>query len=291
MKIDVLALLGPKKSVPMKGKVSAGFEATLKSRMAPAPESDVAPETKTEKKPRKFHSTEEALLVSRAVMARAPLVFLTKPSELKVGPPHVDSSPRLRGTVPALTAEPVHPAVKKGVAVVRQERPDSKDKKETDELTRALGEDVKPTAAKPTESFQVEPPVALKDAAPLAHVAPLILDDSSIRAVLLPTIARISLDTGELGKINLQLKVHDGITDVRAQGTGAQILEARQGEIRVALAREGLALGHFDLTQSGSQHPHNPYERPEAEAVPPAARRLTTTTEIADEAGRVHIKA
>ena len=45
--------------------------------------------------------------------------------------------------------------------------------------------------------------------------------DASVRAVLLPTVARLSMDTGEAGRLNVQLKVQDGVTDIRAAGPAA----------------------------------------------------------------------
>jgi hypothetical protein len=48
-------------------------------------------------------------------------------------------------------------------------------------------------------------------------------------------------------------------------------------------------MGHFDLTQSGSQYHHA--EWPEFDAGPPTARRAAaTTSDVAVEDGRVHVK-
>ena len=110
------------------------------------------------------------------------------------------------------------------------------------------------------------------------------MDDPSLRIVMLPTVARMSLDTGENGRLNLQLKVRDGVTELQATGPATQLLESRQGELRVALAKEGLALGHFDLTQSGSQQHATPSapiskcsHRPRSDAPPvPLTQRPKT---------------
>ncbi len=163
-----------------------------------------------------------------------------------------------------------------------------KEERKTDEIP-ALKTEAAPTPVA-SEPLKTEAPPAIRDAAPLAPLAPLMMEDPSLRVVLLPTIARLSLDTGEAGQLNVQLKMHDGVTDVRASGPAAQLLESRQGEIRVALAKEGLAMGHFDLTQSGSQQRHA--ERPEFETSPrPTAPRATHVPETATEDGRVHVKA
>jgi hypothetical protein len=131
----------------------------------------------------------------------------------------------------------------------------------------------------------------------LAPLAPA-LEDPSLRVVMLPNVARLSIETQDSGALNLQLKVNDGVTDVRASGPAASLIEARQGELRLALAHEGLALGHFDLTQSdhrGAQH--HRFESPEDREPTPHRHVATrshepsnsTTTTRAD--GRLSVKA
>ncbi|MFO0596303.1 MAG: flagellar hook-length control protein FliK [Myxococcaceae bacterium] len=129
------------------------------------------------------------------------------------------------------------------------------------------------------------------DAAPLSHVAPMMLEDPSARAVLLPTVARLAVDTGDAGKLTVQLKVNDGVTEIRAAGPAAALLEARQGELRVALAHEGLSLGQFDLTQSGRDQHHAPADVEEGAPLAPRAATTSRSTEAVVEDGRLHVKA
>lgn len=310
MKLDALMALGKKTDSGRKqNKPAAGFETMLRaaeapktraSRPAPAP-SPAA----DEKKPRAVSSTDEALLVSRALTphARPAPLIVTKSTELK--------APSVTG----LTAKPmtVQKLVTLDQLAIRSkdqhaparvtgpiEKPQSSrpevghDKKKPEEPSLAaptLAPAAPPVVTQAAEPFHIEAPPALKDAAPLAPLAPLMHEDPSLRVVLLPNIARMSMDTGEAGRINVELKVQNGITELRATGPAAQLLESRQGELRVALAKEGLALGHFDLTQSGSQQRHGA-DRPEFEvSPPPTARRAAKSTDLATEDGRVHVKA
>lgn len=289
MRVDGLAgHADPKSKRPE--KPASGFEALLEDEGSPPPAS------RDEKKPRPATGTEEALLVSRSLAAHArpaPLI-VTKQPELKA------PATKLAVAAKAVTVEQLVSRSKTQHEPARLAAPGEK-KPTKGELTREpkKGEEAKPTLAPPTittaapstsEPFRIEAPPALRQAAPLAPVAPLILDDPSLRIVLLPTVARMSLDTGEAGRLHVQLKVRDGITELHASGPASQLLEARQGELRVALAKEGLALGQFDLTQSGSGHRHA--ERPDLErSAPPTARRAEFSPDTAIEDGRVHVKA
>jgi len=128
---------------------------------------------------------------------------------------------------------------------------------------------------------------------PLPNVLPAHLEDPSLRVVVLPNIARMNVETQD-GSLSLQVRVHDGVTDVRASGAGSMLVEARQGELRLALAHEGLKLGQFDLTQSdsgSSRHPrHEPTDERTTAATPrPTLRQQPTTTLRAD--GRLSVKA
>ena len=111
---------------------------------------------------------------------------------------------------------------------------------------------------------------------------------------MLPNVARLNVETQDSGTLSLQVKVHDGVTDIRAAGPAASLVEARQGELRLALAHEGLALGHFDLTQSDHQgasqqrfEPHDEREPlPRRTHVRPESSSSTTRAE-----GRLSVKA
>lgn len=135
---------------------------------------------------------------------------------------------------------------------------------------------------------------ALQQPNPLPNVAPAYLDDPTLRVVVLPNVARLNVETQDSGTLSLQVKVHDGVTDIRAAGPAASLVEARQGELRLALAHEGLALGHFDLTQSDHQgasqqrfEPHDEREPlPRRTHVRPESSSSTTRAE-----GRLSVKA
>lgn len=149
-----------------------------------------------------------------------------------------------------------------------------------------------PTAAnapsRPTEPTAVAPPP------PVPFVAPAHLDDPSLRVVVLPNIARMNVETKE-GSLSLQVRVHDGVTDVRASGTGAMLVDARQSELRLALAHEGLKLGQLEFAQSDArsssrhQRPETPEDRAHATGRRPTLRQQLTTTLRAD--GRLSVKA
>lgn len=306
MKVDLSSLLGAKRAdaAARKGKAAPGFEALLRDTeggKAPARQ----PASADEKKPRSITGTEEALLVARTLppAARPAPLIVTKSQDLK-------GAAKAPAAVEARTAVTVEHLATRAKAVHEHQRvtaPTEKRATRTEAVrelpleaptreSKKLDEPTPPQLAAPqaapqvNEPFHLEAPPPVQDARPLAPVAPLVLDDPSARVVLLPTVARMTLDTGDAGLLNVQLKVRDGVTELTAAGPAAPLLEARQGELRVALAREGLALGHFDLTQSGSQHRHA--ERPDPEALPTTRRPAATPSspEHAPEDGRVHVK-
>lgn len=262
------------------------------------------PENKKQARPLSS-GTEEAFLFSRTAIThgRSVDVFDTKRNEHKA-----DKVAAVNVAAQAVAVDHVVARAQSQQVTSRVMAPVEKDEKKTArvESTKELPRETQKTddplplstsahqatpAVNGEQPFRIESPTVLKDAAPLAPLASVIIDDPTLRAVLLPTIARMSMDTGDNGQLNVQVKVHEGLTDVRATGPGAQLLEARQGELRVALAREGLALGHFDLTQSGSQQQRH-FERPDPEMkMPPTARRAASPSETATEDGRIHVKA
>jgi hypothetical protein len=142
-----------------------------------------------------------------------------------------------------------------------------------------------PLELTPAPRAEAPPP-----APPVPSMTPAMLEDPSLRVVVLPSIARVNVDTGDQGSLSLQVKVQDGVTDIRATGPAASLIEARQGELRVALANEGLALGHFDLGQSDSGGRRERFETPEErERLPRRAPPRTATTTRGD--GRLSVKA
>ncbi len=304
MKLDAMMGLGKKIEAGRKqNKVAAGFETLLRAADEPKGKPARVAPAADEKKPRAVSSTDEALLVSRALSPHArPAPFIvTKPTELKapVAPAAKPVTAQKAVTLDqlAIRSKDQHaPARVTGPTEKPQSRRDevSPDKKKSEEPVLSTAPNGAPTATPvvAAEPFRLEAPPAIKEAAPLAPLAPVMNEDPSLRVVLLPNVARMSMDTGEAGRINVELKVQNGITELRATGPAAQLLESRQGELRVALAKEGLALGHFDLTQSGSQQRHGGSDRADLEvSPPPTARRATSSTELATEDGRVHVKA
>jgi hypothetical protein len=193
-----------------------------------------------------------------------------------------------------LTGTAVPPADRAGKAQVEAPRP-----AELDERRRARAEDLPgPTVGLQRAVAALElagPVLPLPPAIPQAFEAllPQLLDDSSLRMVLGPTLARVSVDTGDLGQLSLQLRVRDGVTEIRAGGPAAPNLEQKQNELRVALASEGLSLGHFDLAQSHSQQRQDRPDVPDRETPPPppAPRPGASTSDEAAVEGRVHVKA
>lgn len=311
MKLDALLPLAGKKAEPGKkpGKAAAGFHALLSSAAA-QPGARPQGSAADEKKARPITGTEEALLVARTLALPRPAQFIdTKSAELKApqdgkqprasvaaaahGPvtlEHLATRARALHEPARLTAPGEKKPARAEDAREPAREPRTREHQKLDELESAAARAQAPAAQPAAEPFRLEAPAQVHEAAPLSPVAPLLLEDASARVVLLPHLARMSVDTGDGGLLNVQVKVRDGVAELTAAGPASQLLEARQGELRVALAKEGLALGHFDLTQSGRQDRHA--ERPDADA-PPTARRAasSSTPDTAVEDGRVHVKA
>lgn len=312
MKLDALAPQdGKKLDAARKGpKAAAGFDALLSSAAA-QPGARPQGSSADEKKARPISGTEEALLVARTLALPRAVPFIdTKAVDLKE--PKGAKQPKAAAAVGApvtldllaarakATHEPLRVTAPGDKQPARAEaakepvsEPRARDGKKADELDASAARALTPAAPQAAaEPFRLEAPAQVHEAAPLSPVAPLLLEDASARIVLLPHVARMSVDTGDGGLLNVQLKVRDGVAELTAAGPASQLLEARQGELRVALAKEGLALGHFDLTQSGRQDRHA--ERPDVEAgATSTARRAasSSTSDTAVEDGRVHVKA
>ncbi|MDP1920110.1 MAG: hypothetical protein Q8L14_27945 [Myxococcales bacterium] len=192
-------------------------------------------------------------------------------------------------TLLELAGQRAAPSSRQGVAPALPKKPEERDTARDDRPTLAapILNTMQTTVSRPTEPTAVAPPP------PVPFVAPAHLDDPSLRVVVLPNIARMNVETKE-GSLSLQVRVHDGVTDVRASGAGAMLVDGRQGELRLALAHEGLKLGHLELAQSdaGSSR-HQRREAPEERATPtarrPTLRQQLTTTLRAD--GRLSVKA
>lgn len=277
----------------------AAPQAQARPRFDTLGEAAPAETAKPGKKPRAM--TEEALLVSRELSPHArpaPLIG-TKAQHLKateqkaVGVEQLATRARLDHEPARLTT----PAQHRPLRAEPSKEPAPREKKLEEPVARRAddggpqrADGAAPLAAS-AEPFRLEAPPPVQDAAPLVPLAPLMNDDASLRVVLLPTVARMSLDAGDAGRLHVQVKVRDGVTEIRATGPAAPLLEARQGELRVALAKEGLALGHFNLTQSGSQQHRHAERQPHEVLAPPTVRRAAGSSDPATEAGRVHVKA
>jgi hypothetical protein len=216
------------------------------------------------------------------------------PQGIGTAPQDLKSAQLKAPTLLELASQRAAPSSRQGVAATAspkkvEESETSRDDRPT--LAAPLLNPMQATAnasSRPTEPTAIAPPL------PVPFVAPAHLDDPSLRVVVLPTIARMNVETQE-GSLSLQVRVHDGVTDVRASGAGAMMVDARQGELRLALAHEGLRLGQLELAQSdagSSRHERRdaPEERATATARRPTLRQqLTTTTLRAD--GRLSVKA
>ncbi|MFT3708906.1 MAG: hypothetical protein QM817_14755 [Archangium sp.] len=276
---------------------------------------EAASEEKNEKKPaqaphkRVSAAPLEALMVSHATTSRPASFIDTKKENLKVTAQATGDAlaMRAKATTHQLPTAELHKPQQAEVGASKQheKRSDTSSDKKSEEFKLAAASEAKPAAAASAPAMteavaQPQPMVAtnpIAEAAPLAPVAPMMLADETARAVLLPTVARVTVEAGEAGRLNVQLKVNDGVTEIRATGPAAQLLESRQGELRVALAKEGLALGHFDLAQQQQQHSHSggsahaEFDEGTPTARKSAARTENTSDRVVTSDGRLHVKA
>lgn len=287
---------------PVAKKDEQSFENELQQEKARDEKDAASSSSKRTASPAARTSPLEALLVSHATNPRPAVLIDTKKQNVKAAP-----APKAETEAVAVRAKalPTHamPAATKELATrprdAKQTHGDARSGSEKKDEFKL--ESAKPAAAPTTiENKSIEAPQPMvsanpiREAAPLAPVAPLMLEDASLRAVLLPTVARVSLEAGDAGRLNVQLKVNDGVTEIRATGPAAQLLESRQGELRVALAKEGLALGHFDLTQGqGHQTQH---QRDEDGGAPLTRKTVASSTDDSSRGvvrtdGGLHVKA
>lgn len=315
MKLDVFKLLNhaaptPTQAVPSrkgasKKEATPAFAQELEERAHVRPD---ARRDEHKQRPSSSSATTQAdpSLLAHALLAPSASRIDTSAVKLKAAPTagaaeaHAVST-RAKGHshqlgIPGEERAPQHAT---HASEARKAEPETKEERRERETTKVAAAETQRTPDAPTPQlidapapkFELPAMAAPQEAAPLAQLAPLMLDDASVRAVLLPTVARVSMDAGDAGRLNVQLKVNDGVTEIRASGPAAQLLEARQGELKVALAREGLALGQFDLANSQSNQHQGP-ERIEPELSRPTARRATSSSEaVASSDGHLHVKA
>lgn len=117
-----------------------------------------------------------------------------------------------------------------------------------------------------------------------------MVEDASLRVSLSPNSARVSVETADSGRVHVQIKMTDGVAEVKATGPGAAMFEQRQGELRVAFAREGLAMGQFDFASSGQHGQPAHHERFEPEPGTPR-RQHQNNAPLSSDDGHMHVKA
>ncbi len=150
---------------------------------------------------------------------------------------------------------------------------------QTDEATSALAdaaatharatafEDVKrspssDSSTRAVATFSAEPTVDLPRAAdvPIPHTLPswmpadAVMDDTA-RMAIFPHALNW---TSEAGNGSLQMQVRNGEVTVRAQGELAASLRNSEGELRVALAQQGLELHESEASNTGTQEREQP---------------------------------
>ncbi len=123
---------------------------------------------------------------------------------------------------------------------------------------------------------------------------PSAIEDPSLRVALHAHVARMLVDTGDGSALAVEVKVKDGVADLRADGEAAKMLHAREGELRLALAGEGISLGRLDVSADGSrsggsqrEQPHDTPGRYET----PRPPQSTHEPGPSRPAGRMHVKA
>jgi len=232
-------------------------------------------------------------------IARSTQNFDTKPMQLKPGQPTVPSPRTIDSLVTRSKAMSETLRVSTPDQTRAKQKPHGRAEEPSENDPRAkIRPDEAPGPSVPTAS---PAPPPLPAAAPQATDAPApvplalepfvsqLLEDPSARIVLTPSVARVSVDAGEAGRLSVQLKVTDGVTDVRASGPAAPMLDARQNELRVALAQEGLSLGRFDLGQRDQRRDRpEPLESDHPQKSPHLAR---TTSDPVPSDGSIHIRA
>ncbi len=131
----------------------------------------------------------------------------------------------------------------------------------------------------PSTELVLPPPLPVPQAA---------IDDPAFRAFILPNVARLTVETGDAQPLSLQVRVHDGIADLRAVGPSAARLDPHLAELRLALTAEGLSLGQFDLDHSSSGSQRRDLE---PDAPPTRASHRPTRSTTTHPEGLLSVKA
>lgn len=213
----------------------------------------------------------EALLLGAAPLPAPTELIDTKPPELKAARTE-DGDAGAKGIEHATKEEPREPV---GRELIVPAQPEFRAPEPQPQLT---------VAPPPADTA----PTPLVAAPGLAELPRAPLEDPTLQLFVNPHAARLTVETADAGKLSVQLRVNDGIADIRATGPLAPLIEQRQGELRVALAQQGLAMGQFDLTQSRSGQ-----QQQREDAEPERRRAAPTPTKSTGPAhsGRLSIKA
>lgn len=145
---------------------------------------------------------------------------------------------------------------------------------------------------------QAEASAVPRQASPPALPLPTAAETQAPYLVLGAGGARLSVDTGEAGAISVRIDVRDGTADLRAAGAAAPLLASHTGDLRAALAAEGLRLGALDVDDRSASWggggagandrgapDGDPHERRAAHVPRPAS------TPAQARNGRLHVKA
>ena len=126
---------------------------------------------------------------------------------------------------------------------------------------------------------------------PPLPIEPALAQQDSLRVMLMPHSAKVSVETAEAGRLSMRVDVKDGVAHVRASGEAAPLVDQRHAELRVALAQEGLALGNFELGQQqhSPDEPDRPSDASGFRRAQPSAKPATADAVSLD--GRLHIHA
>jgi hypothetical protein len=89
-----------------------------------------------------------------------------------------------------------------------------------------------------------------------ASLPPSILEsveaDPSLRVVVLPNSASLRVETADGQDLSVHLRVRDGVANLSVSGQGSEAAVANAGELRAALAGQGLSLGRIDLAPAAA---------------------------------------
>jgi hypothetical protein len=129
-------------------------------------------------------------------------------------------------------------------------------------------QNMQPTASAPGLDLTFAQQATAIGAGPLLDLA---AHDPTLHASALGKNAHLRIETEKDGDLSLHLQMHDGVVDLRIDGTASRTLDIRPNEIRAALASEGMALGTFESASPAHQPApasHQTASSPEGAMVP-----------------------